>query len=457
MVRKRNVLLVDEDQVRCRAVTTLLEDRGYAVSRLHSGEEAVKRLELESFDLLLIDQLLPDVSGLELLHQVRSQDDSINVILVTPADDTEVIVEALRLGAFECLKRPCDMDELLLTVDRALETDKLKREVELLRSASSKSYGIQNIIGSSRALQQVLAIVRKVANSEAGTVLIQGESGTGKELIARAIHHESSRADQPFMAINCSAVPETLLESELMGYEKGAFTDAKTQKKGLFELADGGTVFLDEIGDMSPSMQVKLLRILEERAFRRVGGTRDIRVDVRVISATNRDLIKAMEDESFRSDLYYRIGVIPIHLPPLRERREDIPELAEHFINQFNREFGKRVNGVSRMAEKILVEYPWPGNIRELKNVIERAVILECEEQLLVENLPREMVDKTVGDQVGPLNFRLPPEGIDIEDVERELIRQALELAEGNQSKAAKLLNLGIDALRYRMKKFDYM
>ncbi len=259
------------------------------------------------------------------------------------------------------------------------------------------------------------------------------------------------------MAINCSAVPETLLESELMGYEKGAFTDAKTQKKGLFELADGGTVFLDEIGDMSPAMQVKLLRILEERAFRRVGGTRDVKVDVRIISATNRDLIKAMEDESFRSDLYYRIGVIPIQLPPLRERREDIPVLAEHFINQFNREFGKRVSGVSRMAEKILVEYPWPGNIRELKNVIERAVILECEDQLLVENLPREMVDKTVGGQVGPLNFRMPPEGIDIEDVERELIRQALELAEGNQSKAAKLLNLGIDALRYRMKKFDYM
>ncbi|APG29108.1 Fis family transcriptional regulator [Syntrophotalea acetylenivorans] len=456
-MRKRNVLLVDEDQIRCRAVTTLLEEHGYAVSSLHSGQEAVKRLEVESFDLLLIDQQLPDLSGLELLRQVRSQDDSTNVLLTTPADGSDVIVEALRLGAFECLKRPCDMDELVLTVDRALETDQLKREVELLRSASGKSYGIENIVGNSRALQQVLDIVRKVALSEAGTVLVQGESGTGKELIARAIHHESSRADQPFMAINCSAVPETLLESELMGYEKGAFTDAKTQKKGLFELADGGTVFLDEIGDMSPAMQVKLLRILEERAFRRVGGTRDIKVDVRIVSATNRDLVKAMEDESFRSDLYYRIGVIPIQLPPLRERREDIPELAAHFIHQFNCEFGKRVNGISRMAEKILVEYPWPGNIRELKNVIERAVILECEDQLLVENLPREMVDKTVCGQVGPLNFRLPPEGIDIEDVERELIRQALELAEGNQSKAAKLLNLGIDALRYRMKKFDYM
>ncbi len=457
MVRKRNVLLVDEDRIRCRAVAALLEERGYAVSSLHRGKEALKRLEVETVDLLLIDQQLPDISGLELLRRVRSQDDALNVLLVTPADASDAAAEGLRLGAFECLKRPCDLDELVLTVDRALETDQLKREVELLRSASGKGYGIENIIGRSRALHQVLTVVRKVARSTAGTVLIQGESGTGKELVARAIHHESSRADQAFMAINCSAVPETLLESELMGYEKGAFTDAKTQKKGLFELADGGTVFLDEIGDMSPAMQVKLLRILEERAFRRVGGTRDIKVDVRIISATNRDLIKAMEDESFRSDLYYRIGVIPIQLPPLRERREDIPVLAKHFINQFNREFGKQVSGISRMAEKILVEYPWPGNIRELKNVIERAVILECEDELLVENLPREMVDKTVGGQVGPLNFRLPPEGIDIEDVERELIRQALELAEGNQSKAAKLLNLGIDALRYRMKKFDFM
>ncbi|OEU64173.1 MAG: Fis family transcriptional regulator [Desulfuromonadales bacterium C00003094] len=456
-MRKRNVLLVDEDQTRCQAVRALLAERGYAVSSLHSGQEALKRLELETVDLLLIDQQLPDISGLELLRQVRSQDEALNVLLVAPVDGADIAAEALRLGAFECLKRPCEVDELVLTVDRALATDQLKREVELLRSTSGKGHGIENIIGNSRALKQVLSVVGKVARSEAGTVLIQGESGTGKELVAQAIHYESSRADQAFMAINCSAVPETLLESELMGYEKGAFTDAKTQKKGLFELADGGTVFLDEIGDMSPAMQVKLLRILEERAFRRVGGTRDVKVDVRIISATNRDLIKAMEDESFRSDLYYRISIIPIQLPPLRERREDIPVLAEYFINQFNREFGKQVSGVSRMAEKILVEYPWPGNIRELKNVIERAVILECEDQLLVENLPREMVDKTVGGQVGPLNFRLPPEGIDIEDVERELIRQALELAEGNQSKAAKLLNLGIDALRYRMKKFDFM
>ncbi len=457
MVRKRQVLLVDEDLIRGQAVVALLEEQGVAVSCVHNGQAALKRLDAEFVDLLLMDHQLPDTTGLELLRRIRGQDETLNVILIVPADGTDTAVEALRLGAFECLKHPCDADELVLTVSRALETDQLKRQVEQLRSFSDRDCGIDKIIGTSRALRQVLEVIRKIARSEAGTVLIQGESGTGKELVARAIHCESSRANQAFMAINCSAVPETLLESELMGHEKGAFTDAKIQKKGLFELADGGTVFLDEIGDMSPATQVKLLRVLEERTFRRVGGVRDIQVDVRIISATNRDLLKAMEDESFRSDLYYRIGVIPVHLPPLRERREDIPLLAEHFIQQFNREFGKQVRGISRMAEKILLEYPWPGNIRELKNVIERAIILECGEQLLVEHLPREMVDRTVGSQAGPLNFRLPAEGIDIEDVERELIRQALELAEGNQSRAAKLLNLGIDALRYRMKKFDFL
>jgi transcriptional regulator with PAS, ATPase and Fis domain len=242
-----------------------------------------------------------------------------------------------------------------------------------------------------------------------------------------------------------------------MGHEKGAFTDAKMQKKGLFEMADGGTIFLDEIGDMEPGMQAKLLRVLEERSFRRVGGTRDVQVDVRIVSATNKDLLKAMEEKTFRNDLYYRIQVIPIYLPPLRERKDDIIPLAEHFINYFNREFGKNVKSISRMAEKFLTEYTWPGNIRELKNVIERAIILENEETLLLEHLPQEIVTKTGGAGAGSSGFRLPPEGIDIEDVERELIRQALEISEGNQSKAAKKLNLGIDAFRYRMKKFGFL
>ena len=259
------------------------------------------------------------------------------------------------------------------------------------------------------------------------------------------------------MAINCAAVPETLLESELMGHERGAFTDAKVQKKGLFEMADGGTIFLDEIGDMAMGMQAKLLRVLEERSFRRIGGSKDITVDVRIISATNKNLMQSIEEKSFRNDLYYRLQVIPIFLPPLRERREDILPLTEHFIQFFNKEFGKNVRGISKMAEKFLLEYHWPGNIRELRNVIERAIILENEETLLLEHLPQEIVGKTSTAASAPLSFRIPPEGVDIEEVERELIRQSLELAEGNQSKAAKKLHLGIDAFRYRMKKFGFL
>jgi DNA-binding NtrC family response regulator len=455
-VRKQKVLLVDEDRVLCSSLAFQLTERDYEVASLYSGQGVLELLAEETPDLLLLEQGMADMDVLEVLRQAKKLDEDLNVILMTASDAPDVAVQALRLGAFECLRKPINTDELVLVVERALETGQLKREVAQLRSERPGRFSIDDIIGRSRDMKQVLAMVRKIARSEAGTVFIQGESGTGKELVAKAIHCESPRANQPFMAINCAAVPEALLESEIMGHERGAFTDAKVLRKGLFEMADGGSVFLDEIGDMPLAMQAKLLRVLEERSFRRVGGTRDIRVDVRIISATNRDLHKAMEEKTFRNDLYYRIGVIPIVLPPLRERREDIIPLAEHFIAQFNREFGKKVRGISRMAEKILTEYDWPGNIRELKNVIERSVILECEDTLLVENLPAELIDRTIG-RSGPLNFRLPAEGIDIEDVERELIRQALEMADGNQSQAARLLNLGIDALRYRMKKFDFM
>jgi DNA-binding NtrC family response regulator len=455
-VRKQKVLLVDEDRVLCSSLAFQLTERDYEVASLYSGQGVLELLAEETPDLLLLEQGMADMDVLEVLRQAKKLDEDLNVILMTASDAPDVAVQALRLGAFECLRKPINTDELVLVVERALETGQLKREVAQLRSERPGRFSIDDIIGRSRDMKQVLAMVRKIARSEAGTVFIQGESGTGKELVAKAIHCESSRANQPFMAINCAAVPEALLESEIMGHERGAFTDAKVLRKGLFEMADGGSVFLDEIGDMPLAMQAKLLRVLEERSFRRVGGTRDIRVDVRIISATNRDLQKAMAEKTFRNDLYYRIGVIPIVLPPLRERREDIIPLAEHFIALFNREFGKKVRGISRMAEKILTEYDWPGNIRELKNVIERSVILECEDTLLVENLPAELIDRTIG-RSGPLNFRLPAEGIDIEDVERELIRQALEMADGNQSQAARLLNLGIDALRYRMKKFDFM
>ena len=306
-------------------------------------------------------------------------------------------------------------------------------------------------------MKHVLEMMARVAKSEASMVLIQGESGTGKELVAKWIHYESNRAEKPFVAINCAAVPATLLESELFGYEKGAFTDAKSQKKGLFEVADGGTVFMDEIGDMELGMQAKLLRFLEDRTFRRIGGSKVITVDVRIISATNKDLLKAVEEKTFRNDLYYRLQVIPIFLPPLRDRKDDIIVLANYFIDSYNKEFNKHIKAISGVAEKLLVEYDWPGNIRELKNVIERAIILGNEDTLLFEHLPQEMTARTTLSATYSTVFKLPPEGVDIEEVEKELIRQALDVTEWNQSKAAKKLNLGIDAFRYRMKKFGFI
>lgn len=452
-----NILIVDADQILSQALEQMLLSRGHLVKRTCSGQDALDILTRETPDLMILDLQLPDIDGWHVLEQVTTLGDACPVVVSTGRELPEHVVTALLNGPGDYLRKPASAEELTVVVQRTLENSRLRKEVACLRNQKSERFGQPSIIACSREMRQVLEMVEKVASSDASTVFIQGESGTGKELVARAIHYQSARADQPFMAINCAAVPQTLLESELMGHEKGAFTDAKNLKKGLFELADGGTVFLDEIGDMDPAMQAKLLRVLEERTFRRVGGTRDITVDVRILSATNRDLRKAMEDKSFRPDLYYRIGVIPIQLPPLRERRDDILPLAEFFISQFNREFHKNVQGISRMAQKILLEYSWPGNIRELRNVIERSIILECEEQLLVENLPRELVAQSVGDNIGPLNFQLPPEGVNIEDIERELIRQALEMAKGNQTQAAKLLQLGIDAFRYRMKKFDFM
>lgn len=394
---------------------------------------------------------------MEVLERIKELDEEVIVIMVTALGVLETAVMAMRLGAYDYINKPFNLDELAIVIKKSLETQDLKREVAQLRSTQPKKFSIDQIIGQSDELQHVLSMIRKIAKSDAGTVLVQGESGTGKELVAKAIHYEGGRADKPFMAINCAAVPETLLESELMGHEKGAFTDAKNLKKGLFEMAHGGTVFLDEIGDMPQGIQAKLLRVLEDRTFRRVGGTKDIHVDVRIISATNKDLLAAIADKSFRNDLYYRLQVIPIFLCPLRERRSDILILAHSFIESFNREFGKSVKGISEAAEKFLVEYDWPGNVRELRNVIERAIILENEEIMRLEHLPRELVSKSGGSESGPLEFNLPPEGIDIEDVERELIRQALDMSEGNQSKAAKKLNLGIDAFRYRMKKFKFL
>lgn len=454
---KPKILIVDDEQLIRWSLEKHLQKQGYEVVTAGSGEVALQLAKEESPDLMLLDIQLPGMNGIEVLEKVKEFEEEVIVIMVTALGVLETAVKAMRLGAFDYINKPFNLDELSIIVKKALETRELRREVAHLRSEQTSKYGIDKIIGDSKHMEAVKEMIRKIAQSDASTVLIQGESGTGKELVAKAIHYESARVDKPFMAINCAAMPETLLESELLGHEKGSFTDAKTQKKGLFEIADGGTIFLDEIGDMDLGMQAKLLRVLEERSFRRVGGTRDIAVDVRIVSATNKDLLKAIEEKEFRNDLYYRIQVIPIYLPPLRERKEDILSLVGHFIQHYNKEFGKTVKGVSKMAEKFLVEYSWPGNTREVKNVIERAVILESDETLLLEHLPLEIVNKTGGAASGPVGFRLPPEGIDIEDVERELIRQALEMSEGNQSKAAKKLSLGIDAFRYRMKKFGFL
>lgn len=455
-MKLNKILVVDDEHLIRWSLEQNLKKQGYDVFTAGTGEDALRLAREEQPDLVLLDIQLPGISGIEVLDKIKEFDEDIIVIMVTAHGGLDTAVNAMRLGAFDYVNKPFNLDELSIIIKKALETSDLKREVARLRTETKKS--APNIIGASRQIASLMEVLEKVARSEAATVLVQGESGTGKELVAKWIHYSSKRSDKPFIAINCAAVPATLLESELFGYEKGAFTDAKATKKGLFELADSGTVFLDEIGDMEMGMQAKLLRFLEDRSFRRVGGSRVFTVDVRIISATNKDLQKSIEEKTFRNDLYYRLQVIPIFIPALRERREDIIPLAVHFIEVYNKDFNKRVQGIEESAKRMMLDYCWPGNVRELKNVIERAIILGNDETLLAEHLPLEIVTKAVpSSNAERKTFRLPPEGVDIEELEKELIHQALEITEWNQSKAAKKLNLGIDAFRYRMKKFGFL
>jgi DNA-binding NtrC family response regulator len=456
-MKLNKILVVDDEHLIRWSLEQNLKKQGYDIITAGTGEDALRLAREQQPDLVLLDIQLPGISGIEVLEKIKDFDDEIIVVMLTAHGGLETAVNAMRLGAHDYVSKPFNLDELSIIIKKALENCDLKREVARLRTETKKS--APNIIGQSRQTQYLMEVLDKVARSEASTVLVQGESGTGKELVAKWIHYSSNRAEKPFIAINCAAVPATLLESELFGHEKGAFTDAKATKKGLFELADGGTVFLDEIGDMEMGMQAKLLRFLEDRSFRRIGGGRVYTVDVRIISATNKDLQKSIEEKTFRNDLYYRLQVIPIFLTPLRERKEDIIALATHFVEMYNKDFHKKVQGIAGVAEKMMLDYSWPGNVRELKNVIERAIILGNDETLLLDHLPLEIVAKSTHSCSGDSSsaFRLPPEGIDIEEVEKELIRQALEITEWNQSKAAKKLNLGIDAFRYRMKKFGYL
>jgi DNA-binding NtrC family response regulator len=462
------------------------EEWGYHVSEAENGTDGLRVAHNESPDLVLLDVRLHDMNGLQVLQRLKQAGDARAVIMITADPQLEDVKQALKQGAYDFIGKPIDYDELRVAVKNALEATQLRSENETLKKEvmQRRRAAYHDVVGESQRMRDLMSFVNKVASSEATTILIQGESGTGKDLISRAIHFESRRKDKPLIIINCSAIPETLMEAELFGHEKGAFTDAKAMKKGLFEQADGGTLFLDEIGELSGLLQAKLLRVLEEQVIRRVGGVRDQEVDVRVIAASNRDLERAVREGQFRQDLYYRLAIISLFLPPLRDRREDILPLVYFFIERYNRRFRKSVRGISPETRELLTKYDWPGNVRELKNAIERAMILEDDDMLRPNYLPFSVgsplssltaFEHSSGGNVaaGPGSapgqhqpeiqvvngknlprLSIPEGGTSLEEVERCFVEMAMQQANRNQTLAAKLLDISRDALRYKLKKF---
>jgi len=452
---KPSILIVDDDEMMQETLSSVLRKGGYEIFSVPSGNEALSLIKKNIIDLVLLDMKLPDADGLEIQKKIKALDTEILVIIMTAYSDVQTAVSAMKSGAYHYINKPFELEELKLLIEKGLETKSLINEVRRLHRQQGEEYQNSHIYGVSPQIQSVKELIGTISKTQKTSVLIQGESGTGKELAANAIHYNSIRQDRPLMKINCSAIPDSLLESELFGYEKGAFTDAKNTKKGLFELADGGTVFLDEIGDMKPFLQSKILRVIENQTFMRVGGEREIKVDIRVIAATNRNLEILVKDGLFRKDLYYRLKVMVVEMPPLRGRDTDILLLTNLFIEENNREHGKNVKGFSEEAKSLLSQYPWPGNVRELRNVVERAMILTDQEFLTPKQLPFELrqIDRYGREDTDPEQLKITDE-MSLEQTEKIHLSRVLKRLEWNKSKASKVLGIS-RALRAKIKKYN--
>lgn len=453
---KDKILVADDEQSMREFLEIMLKKEGYKVSLASNGEEVAKLVENDLFDLVLLDIRMPKLDGIAALKKIKANTPDTIVIMITAYASADTAIKAMKEGAYDYITKPFKVDEIKLIIKNALEKKNLQKENTLLKQAVRDRFHFGNIIGQSPKMVALYDLLEKISPTKTN-ILITGESGTGKELVAKAIHYNSPRKEKPFVTLNCGAIPESLIESELFGHMKGAFTDAIATKKGLFEVADEGTIFLDEISELPLLMQVKLLRVLQDKEFKRVGGTEDIRVDVRIMAATNKELEEAVKEKRFREDLFYRLNVIQIKLPPLRDRREDIQILANHFLKKYSQELSKNISTISPEALQILLNYEYPGNVRELQNIIERAVALESSPDLTAHNLSSYLSEQPLL-RKGAIDIEIPNEGIDlekmVEDLERTLLLKALDRTKGIKKKAAELLHINFRSMRYRLEKY---
>jgi two-component system, NtrC family, response regulator PilR len=455
---KPRILVVDDEESIREFLDIMLRKEGYDVTCVEDGQKAIDILKKKTFDLVISDLQMPNVTGIELLKHCREAYSELLFMMITAFGTAESAVEAMKMGAYDYITKPFKIDEVRINIANALRSRNLEVENRVLRKELQKEYSFQNLVGNSEAMHKIFELIRKVSDSPTN-VLVTGESGTGKEMVAKAIHYNSPLKDRPFVSVNCGAIPENLVESELFGHKKGSFTGAVTDKDGLFEVADGGTLFLDEIGELPLSSQVRILRAIQEKTVRRVGGTEDVKVEVRIIAATNRDLEQMVQQGTFRQDLYYRLNVINIRTPALRERRDDIPLLAVHFLQKYSERFGKAIQTISKEAMDLLKKYDFPGNVRELENIMERTVALESGATVLPESLPQFVNTPTGRKMVSSDGIEITDEGIDLQKVldqlEKELLVKAIHQASGVKKRAAKLLGITFRSMRYRVEKFS--